>query len=208
MLFFLIPFAMYLMVYSYPLSMVYCTGKFDFDGVALVSDFLRYLAISLPLYGTFALMQKSFSALMDMRPYSRYCLYSAIAQVAFILVVGIVLRGGMPAIALSTLAYYVTLNVFSIAWLRRRLGGMCLRRIAGGAVAGLVLGGLGAAVGAGGMWALEAAFGSLEGSVLRTLGYIAASGILSLAVTFGAAVVLKVPEAKVIRSIAGRFTRR
>ena len=85
---------------------------------------------------------------------------------------------------------------------------MCLRRIAGGAVAGLVLGGLGAAVGAGGMWALEAAFGSLEGSVLRTLGYIAASGILSLAVTFGAAVVLKVPEAKVIRSIAGRFTRR
>ena len=208
MLFFLIPFAMYLMVYSYPLSMVYCTGKFDLDGVALVSDFLRYLAISLPLYGTFALMQKSFSALMDMRPYSRYCLYSAIAQVAFILIAGIVLRGGMPAIALSTLAYYVTLNVFSIAWLRRRLGGMCLRRIAGGAVAGLVLGGLGAAVGAGGMWALEAAFGSLEGSVLRTLGYIAASGILSLAVTFGAAVVLKVPEAKVIRSIAGRFTRR
>ena len=208
MLFFLIPFAMYLMVYSYPLSMVYCTGKFDLDGVALVSDFLRYLAISLPLYGTFALMQKSFSALMDMRPYSRYCLYSAIAQVAFILVAGIVLRGGMPAIALSTLAYYVTLNVFSIAWLRRRLGGMCLRRIAGGAVAGLVLGGLGAAVGAGGMWALEAAFGSLEGSVLRTLGYIAASGILSLAVTFGAAVVLKVPEAKAIRSIAGRFTRR
>lgn len=208
MMFFLIPFALYLMVYSYPLSMVYCTGKFDVDGVVLVASFLRYLAVSLPLYGTFALMQKSFSALMDMRPYSRYCLYSAVAQVAFILIAGIALHGGMPAIALSTLAYYVTLNVFSLTWLRRRLGGICLRGIARGVLAGLILGGLGAAAGACGMWALEATFGPLEESVLRTLAYIAASGALSLTVTFGGAVALKVPEARAIRSMARRLARR
>ena len=58
------------------------------------------------------------------------------------------------------------------------------------------------------MWALEATFGPLEESVLRTLAYIAASGVLSLMVTFGGAVALKVPEARVIRSMARRLARR
>ena len=80
MLFFLIPFALYLIVFARPLNMIYCAGKFDESGVALVSEFLIYLALSLPLYGVVVLMQKSFSALLDMKPYSRYCLYSAIGQ--------------------------------------------------------------------------------------------------------------------------------
>ena len=101
MLFFLIPFAMYLIVFARPLNMIYCAGKFDESGVALVSEFLIYLALSLPLYGVVVLMQKSFSALLDMKPYSRYCLYSAIGQAGSVLLFGVVLGYGMPAIALS-----------------------------------------------------------------------------------------------------------
>lgn len=82
MLFFLIPFALYLIVFARPLNMIYCAGKFDESGVALVSEYLVYLALSLPLYGVVVLMQKSFSALLDMKPYSRYCLYSAMARLA------------------------------------------------------------------------------------------------------------------------------
>ncbi len=59
MFFFLIPFAMYLIVFARPLNMIYCAGKFDESGVALVSEFLIYLALSLPLYGVVVLMRRA-----------------------------------------------------------------------------------------------------------------------------------------------------
>ena len=124
MLFFLIPFALYLIVFARPLNMIYCAGKFDESGVALVSEFLVYLAFSLPLYGVVVLMQKSFSALLDMKPYSRYCLYSAIGQAGSVLLFGVVLGFGMPAIALSYVVDYVILVGCSLWWLRRRLRGL------------------------------------------------------------------------------------
>lgn len=194
MLFFLIPFALYLIVFSRPLNMIYCAGKFDESGVALVSEFLVYLAVSLPLYGVVILMQKSFSALLDMKPYSRYCLYSAIGQAGSVLLFGVVLGFGMPAIALSYVVDYVILGGCSLWWLRRRLHGLQVKSIIHGCVFGLLLGGLGAAAGAGCMWALESFVGGLGGSLLRTLIYVCISGVISLAVTFGFAVAFKLPE--------------
>ena len=194
MLFFLIPFALYLIVFARPLNMIYCAGKFDESGVALVSEFLVYLAFSLPLYGVVVLMQKSFSALLDMKPYSRYCLYSAIGQAGSVLLFGVVLGFGMPAVALSYVVDYVILVGCSLWWLRRRLRGLQVKSILHGGFFGLLLGGLGAAAGAGVMWALEHFFGALGGSILITLGYVCAAGIVSLAVTFGLAITFKVPE--------------
>ncbi len=194
MLFFLVPFALYLIVFARPLNMIYCAGKFDESGVALVSEFLVYLAFSLPLYGVVVLMQKSFSALLDMKPYSRYCLYSAIGQAGSVLLFGVVLGFGMPAIALSYVVDYVILVGCSLWWLRRRLRGLQVKSILHGGFFGLLLGGLGAAAGAGVMWALEHFVGALGGSILITLGYVCVAGVVSLAVTFGLAVVLKMPE--------------
>lgn len=194
MLFFLIPFALYLIVFARPLNMIYCAGKFDESGVALVSEYLVYLALSLPLYGVVVLMQKSFSALLDMKPYSRYCLYSAIGQAGSVLLFGVVLGFGMPAIALSYVVDYVILVGCSLWWLRRRLRGLQVKSILHGGFFGLLLGGLGAAAGAGVMWALEHFVGALGGSILITLGYVCVAGVASLVVTFGLAVVLKMPE--------------
>lgn len=194
MLFFLIPFAMYLIVFARPLNMIYCAGKFDESGVALVSEFLIYLALSLPLYGVVVLMQKSFSALLDMKPYSRYCLYSAIGQAGSVLLFGVVLGYGMPAIALSYVVDYVVLVGCSLWWLRRRLYGLQLKSILHGGFFGLLFGGLGAAAGAGVMWALEHFVGALGSSILITLGYVCVAGVVSLAVTFGLAFVFKMPE--------------
>ena len=194
MLFFLIPFALYLIVFARPLNMIYCAGKFDESGVALVSEFLIYLALSLPLYGVVVLMQKSFSALLDMKPYSRYCLYSAIGQAGSVLLFGVVLGYGMPAIALSYVVDYVILVGCSLWWLRRRLHGLQVKSILHGGFFGLLLGGLGAAAGAAVMWALEHFVGALGGSILITLGYVCVAGIVSLAVTFGLAVAFKMPE--------------
>ena len=194
MLFFLIPFALYLIVFARPLNMIYCAGKFDESGVALVSEFLIYLALSLPLYGVVVLMQKSFSALLDMKPYSRYCLYSAIGQAGSVLLFGVVLGYGMPAIALSYVVDYVVLVGCSLWWLRRRLHGLQVKSILHGGFFGLLFGGLGAAAGAGVMWALEHFFGVLGSSILITLGYVCVAGVVSLAVTFGLAFVFKMPE--------------
>lgn len=194
MLFFLIPFALYLIVFARPLNMIYCAGKFDESGVKLVSEFLVYLALSLPLYGVVVLMQKSFSALLDMKPYGRYCLYSAIGQAGSVLLFGVVLGCGMPAIALSYVVDYVILVGCSLWWLRRRLHGLQVKSILHGGFFGLLLGGLGAAAGAGVMWALEHFVGVLGGSILITLGYVCVAGIVSLAVTFGFAIAFKTPE--------------
>ena len=194
MLFFLIPFALYLIVFARPLNMIYCAGKFDESGVALVSEFLVYLALSLPLYGVVVLMQKSFSALLDMKPYGRYCLYSAIGQAGSVLLFGVALGYGMPAIALSYVVDYVILVGCSLWWLRRRLHGLQVKSILHGGFFGLLLGGLGAAAGAGVLWALEHFIGALGGSILVTLGYVCVAGIVSLAVTFGLAVAFKMPE--------------
>lgn len=194
MLFFLIPFALYLIVFARPLNMIYCAGKFDESGVALVSEYLVYLALSLPLYGVVVLMQKSFSALLDMKPYSRYCLYSAIGQAGSVLLFGVALGYGMPAIALSYVVDYVILVGCSLWWLRRRLHGLQVTSILHGGFFGLLLGGLGAATGAVVMWALEHFVGALGGSILVTLCYVCVAGIVSLAVTFGLAVAFKMPE--------------
>ena len=194
MLFFLIPFALYLIVFARPLNMIYCAGKFDESGVKLVSEFLVYLGLSLPLYGVVVLMQKSFSALLDMKPYGRYCLYSAIGQAGSVLLFGVVLGYGMPAIALSYVVDYVILVGCSLWWLRRRLHGLQVKSILHGGFFGLLLGGLGAAAGAGVMWALEHFVGALGGSILITLGYVCVAGIVSLVVTFGLAVAFKMPE--------------
>lgn len=194
MLFFLIPFALYLIVFARPLNMIYCAGKFDESGVALVSEFLIYLALSLPLYGVVVLMQKSFSALLDMKPYSRYCLYSAIGQAGSVLLFGVVLGYGMPAIALSYVVDYVVLVGCSLWWLRRHLHGLQVRSILHGGFFGLLFGGLGAAAGAGVMWVLEHFVGVLGSSILITLGYVCVAGVVSLAVTFGLAFVFKMPE--------------
>lgn len=194
MLFFLIPFALYLIVFARPLNMIYCAGKFDESGVALVSEFLVYLALSLPLYGVVVLMQKSFSALLDMKPYGRYCLYSAIGQAGSVLLFGVALGYGMPAIALSYVVDYVILVGCSLWWLRRRLHGLQVKSILHGGFFGLLFGGLGAAAGAGVLWALEHFVGALGGSILVTLGYVCVAGIVSLAVTFGLAVAFKMPE--------------
>ncbi len=193
-LFFLIPFALYLIVFARPLNMIYCTGKFDESGVALVSEFLIHQAPSLPLYGAVVLMQKSFSALLDMKPFGRYCLYSTIGQVGSVLLFGVVLGYGMPAIALSYVVDYVILVGCSLWWLRRRLHGLQVKSILHGGFFGLLLGGLGAAAGAGVMWTLEHFFGALGGSILITLGYVCVAGIVSLAVTIGLAIAFKVPE--------------
>ncbi|AEB07364.1 virulence factor MVIN family protein [Coriobacterium glomerans PW2] len=220
--FFMIPLALYVVVYSFPLNLVYAAGAFTVSGVHLVASYTAVLALSLPFYGQFVLLQKSFSALMDMRPYARFCLVAAVCEATFTLVVVMVLGGGMELIALSNLLYFLVLDALSIRWLRRRLHGLNVGTIIRGFATGAVLGALGAAAGWGVMQALQATTGPLVVTVhgtevavsaYRTLCYVVISGCVSLLVTFGAAVLVGVPEADAVgslirRLLGGRSRRR
>lgn len=216
-LFFLIPFALYLMVFSFPLNMVYCAGKFDVEGVGLVAEYLRFLAVSLPFYGVCMLMQKGCSALRDMRPYAIFMLMGAIVEVLWSLGLAVGMGGGMPFIALSLTASYVVSDLGAIVWMRKRLRGLNLSTIVHGLVFGLVLGGLGAAAGAGVLALLDTAVAPLvtylpdgavqTASMLQTFAYIVVAGLVSLAVTFVPAVLLKLPEAEMLRSLVRRAGR-
>ena len=216
-LFFLIPFALYLVVFSTPLNMIYCSGKFDYAGVELVSEYLRFLAVALPLYGVCMLMQKGCSALMNMRPYAVFMMLGAVAQVAWSLTLGVRLDGGMPFIALSSAAFYLVANVGAMVWMRKRLRGLRLRVILRGAFFGIALGLLGAAAGAGVLWLLQAFVSPLvtyaaDGTVLtagivQVFAYVAVAGLVSLVVTFGPALALRLPEASMVSAIFRRFKR-
>ena len=216
--FLLIPFALYLMVFSFPLNMIYCSGRFDITGVELVSEYLCFLAPSLPLYGVSMLMQKGCSALRDMRPYAAFVLVGALAEMAWALGLGVAAGGGMPQIALSMLASYGATAAAALIWMRRRLGGLHLKVIVRGIVFGLVFGGLGAAAGAGVLQFLQTFVAPLvsygaDGAaqvapIIQTVAYVAVSGTVSLLVTFVPAVVAKLPEAAVLTSLVGRFAGR
>lgn len=217
MLFILIPFALYLIVFSEPLNMVYCVGKFGLEGVSLVSEYLRWLAPALPMYGVCVLLQKSCSALMDMKPYAFSTALGALVLVVVALGGGVALDGGMPVIAFATSAFYIVAIAITLVWMRKRLHGLMLGTIARGLFFGLILGGLGAAAGWGAMQALQSIFGPIiietvsgpvAAPILKTVAYIAAAGIVSLIVTFVPAVVMKLPEASMFTSILRRFARR
>lgn len=216
-LFLLIPFAFYLMVFSFPLNMIYCSGKFDLEGVELVSNYLQFLAPALPLYGVCILMQKGCSALMNMKPYAVFMLCGTVAQIAWSLTLGVRLGGGLPFIALSNVAFYVVADFGALIWMRRRLHGINLKAIVRGALLGLVLGGLGALAGAGMLRLLETFVGPLvsyaangtavTAGAVQTFVYVVVAGLCSLVVTFGPAVALKLPEAATITSVFQRFKR-
>lgn len=216
LMFYLLPFMMYLVVFSVPLNMIYASGRFDMEGVRAVADYLCYLAVALPLYGVCMLMQKACSALRDMKPYMLGMLAGAAAQIAVCLVCGVQLGCGLRMVALSTAAFYVLADVVAVLWCRRRLGGLHGRSIVKGTALGCALGLLGAVVGCVVMCLLQTFVVPLtvvvDGvevarSTLMTFGYVAVAGVASLVATFGTAVVLRLPEVEMISGLVRRFKR-
>ena len=65
-MFLLIPFALYLVVFAFPLVTLYHFGAFTMDNVSQIAAFLAGLAAALPLYGVSSYLQKVFSSMRKM----------------------------------------------------------------------------------------------------------------------------------------------
>ena len=213
-MFLLVPFALYLAVFSVPLVTLYHVGAFTMENIQSISSYLVVLAFALPFYGVSSYLQKVFSSLRKMGVYAALNFLAGIVQVALTAFWAWTTYNGDPnpatieSIALASIAFYVVGDVAMFIYLRVHLGHVGARKIFGASFAGLLLGGIGALCGFGTLTALETFAGPLSGSLLQAFGYIVAGGLASLIVTFGLAHKLHIPEASFITNIAGKVFRK
>ena len=207
-LFFMLPFAMYLVVFAEPLVTLYHIGAFTEENISQIALYLGALAVSLPFYGVNTYLQKAFSAMRLMGAYSIMMVASVALQIAFIAVFATPFGGplnfGMPAIALSETVFYVVLDIVCFVYLRRKIGRLGLKGMAGSFLRSLALGALGAGAGALVVFALDSTVLPLNGSIPHALGCIVCGGIVAVAVTFGIAVKAGFEEASMLVSIVSK----
>ena len=208
-LFFMIPFALYLAVFSVPLVSLFCAGSFTQDSVDMVAGYLAVMAISLPFYALFMFMQKVFSSLRRMRAYAVLNLVISVVQIVLTLLWCLGAAGwsgwGINGVALAQTAFFVLGDIWCYVYLRREFGHIGLLSMVRSGLGSLGLGLLGAAAGGIVLWLLMTFAGPIGGSIGRAALYLVPSGIVALLVTFGPAVALHVPEAAFIGRILGRF---
>ncbi|MDD5926450.1 murein biosynthesis integral membrane protein MurJ, partial [Ellagibacter isourolithinifaciens] len=81
-MFLLVPFALYLAVFSVPLVTLYHVGAFTMENIQSISSYLVVLAFALPFYGVSSYLQKVFSSLRKMGVYAALNFLAGIVQVA------------------------------------------------------------------------------------------------------------------------------
>ena len=205
-LFFMIPFALYLVVFSMPLVSVLSSGSFSTEALEMTASYLAVYAISLPLYAICMYLQKVASSMRRMGLYAWSSGLGAVVQIWVQLAYTKVF--GLNFVAFSSLLFYLVIDAAMFVSLRRALGSLGLRSLFVSVLRTLALGLLGAGAGALILWALQSLVGPCEGSAVRSFVYCVVAGIPSLIVTYGAALALKVPEASVIGRLARRIVRR
>lgn len=205
-LFTLMPFMLYLITYAYPLMLLLASGRFTADDAQLTATYLRWLSIALPFYGVSTFFQKVFSSMRKMGLFALANIFASALQVAFTaLCTGLI---GIAAVALGSVLYYISVDIISFVLIRRELRHVGMREIVSSAVWGLVLGLVGAAAGGALMRPLLPVALAGGHTVVRVLLAIVACGLVSLAVTFGAALALRLPQASFMRSAVRRLLHR
>ena len=200
-MFVLIPFMLYLIVFSRPLMSLLRIGQFDAESANLTASYLSSLALCLPFYGLSTFFQKTFSSMRKMVPFAVANIIASVAQVVFTVAATPYL--GIHAVSLGSLLYMVVLDLISLAQIRRDVPEASFRGLLGSFLRALGLGVAGAALGGlisfamGGMGTL---------TVGHALVVLVCGGVVAVAVTFGAAIALKLPEAAFLRRMVSHVT--
>ena len=209
-LFFTVPFMLYLVVFAYPLVSLLCVGAFTMDSVGIIAAYLAALSFALPFYGVKMYLQKVFSSLRRMGIYAAINIAATVVQVAFTVAGALLVSYGVDitSVALGEVLFFIFADICLYIVMHRMLGSFGFTSTLRACVSSFVLGLLGALAGASVLWALQMLIGPLTGSLLQSLAYVVAGGLVSLLVTFGLALALKVPESSLLAGILGRLTRK
>ncbi len=208
-LFFMIPFAMYLAVFSLPLVTLYHAGAFTMEHVTSIAAYLSTWAVALPLYGVNTYLQKTFSSLRRMGTFAAVNVLASAVQVGLTMFAANN-AANMPieSIAIAETFFYLVSDLCLFLYLRHHLGAFGLRSIVKAIIAAFLFGAMGALAGGGVLMLLQTWVAPLNGSIVQALIYVLLGGVVALAVTFVPAVKLKVPEAAFIARLAGKVTGR
>lgn len=198
-LFLLIPFMLFLVVFSVPLVTLLAAGSFGEEGIALTSTYLQALSLSLPAYGVCMYLQKVFSSLREMAAYAAANVVAGVLQVAMCLLFAEV--GGLAVVALSSLVFFLAVDVFSFVYLKRKLRHLALHRIVGASMRSMAFGVLGALAGMSVMWAVSKVFGTMGDSPIKAVIWCVAGGIPAVVTCFGLQIILRTPESSFFRSM-------
>ncbi len=206
----MVPFMLYLIVFSVPLVSLFRAGSFDWTSVGLVSSYLVVMALSLPFYACFMFMQKVFSALRAMRQYAVCNLVVSVLQVVLTVVLCLGAGDwdglGLGGVAIAQIAFFLFGTLWCYVYLSRRLGGIGAASLVKSFVASFAVGLVGAVAGGIVLVVLQLLYMPFtDAGILMTFLYIVVAGLASLLVTYGLGVALKVPGSAFIGRIVSRF---
>ncbi|MDD2589121.1 MAG: lipid II flippase MurJ, partial [Atopobiaceae bacterium] len=205
-LFFLIPFSIFLAVFSDSLISLLAFGKFDTAEIGTTASYLGALALSLPLYGVCTYLQKVCSSLRRMGIYAAASVVAGVIQIVVCLAAAPVF--GLNIVAYSSAAFFLAVDAVTLVSLRKELGHIGMRGIIGTGLKALGLGIVGGIVG---MLVSALIAGFLPDDVpnlVAALSSIIGGGIPAVLVTFGLATALHMPEARSIRTMVARVLHR
>lgn len=197
-LFMLTPFAMYLMVFARALSYMLGSSRMPEGTAESLAVYLIWLSISLPGYGVCTYLQKACSSLRKMRIFALAECIAGALQIAICLIFTPIF--GLNIVGFSSTFFFIAIDAVTLFIIRRDLGSIGGRKILASLAKSLVFGGLGAAVGWAALFGLEHLVAPLSGGTFQAIAYAVAAGLPAVAVTFGLALAMRVPEASFIAS--------
>lgn len=203
-LFLLIPFALYLIVFSPCLANMLRGSKMPAEDVHALAVYIGWLSLSLPGYGLCTYLQKACSSLRKMKLFAvAECIAGAI-QIVICLV--FTPRFGFNVVGFSSTFFFVSIDLVTLAFLRHELGRIGARAMLRASARATVLGLAGAGAGLAILTALQGLVMPLsEGGMLVALLYAVAGGVPAVAITFGIAIARDMPEVAFLSSMLGRF---
>ncbi len=202
-LFTLIPMMMFLIVFATPLITVMAGRSFSADEIEMTASFLIALSLSLPIYGVYIYLQKICSSMRHMMLFATANVVAGAIEVVYLMVATPIF--GLNVSAWGNTVFYAIVDVVAFIELQRRIGGVGIRNMAAATLRSFALGLAGSVMAILILAGLNATMGPTDGSMLKAILYCVIGGIPALIVTYGGAILLKVPEAGTIRHAAARF---
>lgn len=205
-LFFMIPFACFLVIYALPLVRFMAAGNFTPDQLAITSLYLISLSLGLPAYALCMYLQKIASSLREMGRYAAITVFASIVQVLVCLY--LTSWGGLFIVGFSSCIMFLVVDISCFIWLFRKFSTLSLRALISTIIRAGLLGCVGSLSGIGVLVLFRAqdmlTSASLQLNLLSLVGLLVVSGGVACVVSFGGAWMLHMPEIQFIAHILKR----
>lgn len=210
-LFLIIPLSALMFCLAEPLTGLYHAGEFNAGDVQDVMQILQYWSLSLPFYAWYMYVYRAFSAMKDL---GQATWVDASGRVVQAVLYAVLTMGafdweglGLIGIPIADFVFYCGWSILLSLMLRKKVGTYGLVKVFGSGVRALIAAAAMSVV----IFLLNAQFGSSE-TILTSLVTIVILGILGIAIFYGLAKLLRVPETeifdKALGRITGKFSRR